>query len=223
MPLIPLLYDGFGYFLDIVAGHKDIPGLDLVDLRRLQVEVDELACMMCRFYDHEDERRDAARRILNKIFGARRGVVIPLIEAASIGSVRSDGHVMWRNGVAMLVTDFKNRATGSCAMLKVELVRHVARLHKQKMQEGKKLFRGWRVPCLGLIIIGSDVKFYAVILVDMQYRLVSLTPALSFIPCASDGRDRRLLYSAFTAASVLQAGTSFGCSSQPEKHNEGTH
>jgi hypothetical protein len=38
----------------------------------------------------------------------------------------------------------------------------------------------------------------------MQYRLVSLTPALSFIPCASDGRDRRLLYSAFTAASVLQ-------------------
>jgi hypothetical protein len=155
MPLIPLLSDGFGYFLDIVAGHKDIPGLDLVDLRRLQAEVDELACMMCRFYDHEDERRDAARRILNKIFGARRGVVIPLIEAASIGSVRSDGHVMWRNGVAMLVTDFKNRAMGSYAMLKVELVRHVPRLHKQKMQEGKKLFRGWRVPCLGLIIIGE--------------------------------------------------------------------
>jgi hypothetical protein len=152
MPPIPLLYDGFGYFLDIVAGHKDIPGLDLVDLRRLQAEVDELACMMCRFYDHENERRDVACRILNKIFGARRGVVIPLIEAASIGSVRSDGHVMWRNGVVMLVTDFKNKATGSYAMLKVELVRHVARFHKQKMQEGK---RGWRVPCLGLIIIGE--------------------------------------------------------------------
>jgi hypothetical protein len=38
-----------------------------------------------------------------------------------------------------------------------------------------------------------------------QFRLVSLTPALSCIRSASEGGDRNALYRAFTAASVLQA------------------
>jgi serine/threonine protein kinase len=42
-------------------------------------------------------------------------------------------------------------------------------------------------------------------MIGIQYRLVTLTPALSCMPDASDGRDRRALYTAFTAASVLQA------------------
>ena len=60
----------------------------------------------------------------------------------------------------------------------------------------------------GLIIYilpGSDVKFYALVTVDHQYRLVGLTPALSCIAYASDGRDRKALYRAFAAASVVQA------------------
>lgn len=40
---------------------------------------------------------------------------------------------------------------------------------------------------------------------DTQFRLVSLTPALSCIRSASEGRDRDALYRAFTAASVLHA------------------
>lgn len=53
---------------------------------------------------------------------------------------------------------------------------------------------------------GSDVKFYAIIPVGVQYRLACLTPALSCLLCASDGRDRRAPYAAFIAASVQQAG-----------------
>ena len=53
--------------------------------------------------------------------------------------------------------------------------------------------------------LGPDVKFYAMLSLNAQFRLVSLTPALSCIYSASEGRDRDALYRAFTAASVLQA------------------
>ena len=52
---------------------------------------------------------------------------------------------------------------------------------------------------------GPDIKFYAVLSLGDQFRLVSLTPALSCIPSASEGGDRNTLYRAFTAALVLQA------------------
>lgn len=59
------------------------------------------------------------------------------------------------------------------------------------------------MPGLGITIVGmgrmsvdsslSDVKFYAILSVGAQYRLVSLTPALSCIGSASEGRDREVL------------------------------
>jgi len=49
------------------------------------------------------------------------------------------------------------------------------------------------------------LTFYAIIAIGHQLKLVSLTPTLSCIQSASDGRDRASLYLAFTAASVLQA------------------
>jgi len=49
------------------------------------------------------------------------------------------------------------------------------------------------------------VKFYALVAVDHQYRLVGLTSGLSCIEATSDGRDRKALYRAFAAASVVQA------------------
>ena len=56
-----------------------------------------------------------------------------------------------------------------------------------------------------MIFLGCDITFYAVIAIDHRFRIVSLTPTFSCIQSASDGRDRTFLYSAFTAASVLQA------------------
>jgi Crinkler effector protein N-terminal domain len=155
IPPIPLLYDGFGHFLDIMDGRTDIPGLNLVDMRKLQAGVDKLAHRMCLFYTHEDERRDRALPILNEILAAHSGVQIPLVQPASIGPVRSGGHIIWRNGAVTLLTEFKNRSTGNNAMPDVELVGYVAHLHKQKMQDDKKLFREWRVPCLGLTVVGE--------------------------------------------------------------------
>ncbi|KIL58378.1 hypothetical protein M378DRAFT_181285 [Amanita muscaria Koide BX008] len=69
----------------------------------------------------------------------------------------------------------------------------------------EELYLRWRVPFVGLTIVGCNITFYAIIAIDHRFRIVSLTPGLSCIPSASDGRDRTLLYSAFTAALVLQA------------------
>jgi serine/threonine protein kinase len=55
------------------------------------------------------------------------------------------------------------------------------------------------------ILPGSDVKFYALVAVNHQYRLVGLTPGLSCIAYASNGLDRKALSRAFVAASVVQA------------------
>ncbi|EGN94673.1 hypothetical protein SERLA73DRAFT_187721 [Serpula lacrymans var. lacrymans S7.3] len=88
------------------------------------------------------------------------------------------------------------------------------------MEEHQNVFRGWRVPCLGLtivgeliitkflvlrIILGCDETFYAIIALDHQYRAAPLTSTLSCLPSANDGGDRKALYAAFTAASVVLA------------------
>ncbi|CAA7270391.1 unnamed protein product [Cyclocybe aegerita] len=205
IPPIPLLYNGFGHFLDILDGDADILGLDKVDSSKLRLEVNEFACNMCYFYAMEDDRRDKALPALDKIFAARSGVKIPTIHAAAIGSVRSDGDSVGKHGGVVLTTKFKNRVARITAIPEVELVGYVARSHVKGMEEMRELFERWRVPCLGLTVVGSDVKFYAVIVLDSRYRLVSLTPALSCIRSALDGCDRTALYTAFTTASVLQA------------------
>lgn len=56
------------------------------------------------------------------------------------------------------------------------------------------------MPGLGITIVGSDVRFYAVLSLGTQFRLVNLTPALSSIRSASECRDRDALYRVFTAA-----------------------
>ena len=53
--------------------------------------------------------------------------------------------------------------------------------------------------------LGSEVTFYAVLTMVDRVRLIPLTSTISCIQSACDGRDRKSLYLAFAAASVLQA------------------
>ncbi|KDR69821.1 hypothetical protein GALMADRAFT_76982 [Galerina marginata CBS 339.88] len=202
---ISLLYDGFGDFLDIFDGRADVPGLAEVNILELHKAVDDFALKMCRFYDNDDERRTAALPALNCIFSARTGTTIPSLLAAAIGSLRTDGHNVTKHGGGALIAQFKNRSAGINAIPEVELTGYVAHSHATGMEEHQDLFERWRVPSLGLTVVGPDLRFYGIIAIDHQYRLVNLTPNLSCIPSASDGRDRKALYKAFSAASVLQA------------------
>jgi hypothetical protein len=72
IPPASLLYEGFGEFLDIVAGRTDVEGCNDVDALNLYLAVDEFAESMCRFFPNEDSRADSGRTLLNRIFAARR-------------------------------------------------------------------------------------------------------------------------------------------------------
>jgi hypothetical protein len=86
----------------------------------------------------------------------------------------------------------------------------------------QQLYLGWRVPCVGLTIVGEldisafhryltliflgyELAFYAIVAIDHRFKLVTLTPTFSCLRTACDGCNRRSLHLAFTAASVLQA------------------
>jgi hypothetical protein len=157
IPPIPLLYDGFGHFLDFMDGRRDdIPGLADVDIQELHKTVDDLAVKMTGYFSTEDDRRDAALPCLNRIFAARRGTQIPPLSAAAIGSV-TDGHNTGLHGASMLVAELRNWVTGINSIPEVEMVGYVAHKNRTEMNDeaSRQLFLQWRVPCVGLTIVGE--------------------------------------------------------------------
>jgi hypothetical protein len=155
IPSVALLYEGFGHFLDIMDGRDDVPGLADIDVMDLRSAVDELASKMNQSFTTEDARRDAALPCLAHIFSARRGITIPPIYPAAIGSVRTDGHNLAPHGAAAIVLEFKNRITGISAIPEVELACYVARLNAMGVEAHRQLYPRWRVPCVGLTIVGE--------------------------------------------------------------------
>ncbi|RXW24601.1 hypothetical protein EST38_g1201 [Candolleomyces aberdarensis] len=195
---IALLYHGFGHFEDIIACRK------ATDIEQFKPAVDKFAEAMSRFYLFEDERRDAGLPLLNIILAIRGGAATPLLSAAAIGSVRSGAHSVGRHDGPITVVEFKNELNGIGALPHVEAVANAAHLHA-RIDGWRHLFQEWRIPYLGITIIDHEVRFYAIVLLGHQYRVVSLTPALSCLQSASSGKEREALYRAFAAASELQA------------------
>ena len=52
-----------------------------------------------------------------------------------------------------MVVEFRNKIAGINAIPQVELACYVARLNSTKVDE--QLYLGWRIPCLGLTIVGE--------------------------------------------------------------------
>jgi len=196
IPPVSLLYEGFGDFLDTFCGRQERHHLSQEELS-LKRAVNRFAEQMTRIYPDEDSRRTDGLLALNNILSLR-GSNNKLM-AASIGSVRSDGHFDGPLGSAACVVQFKNELCGSGGIPIVELTSYVAHSHKSAMKNFEEVFRSWRVPCLGLTVVGPCVTFYAVVFV-MQWRVIPLTPTLSCVATACEGADRRNLYAAFWGA-----------------------
>ncbi|KAG6834428.1 hypothetical protein H0H93_008561, partial [Arthromyces matolae] len=120
-----------------------------------------------------------------------------------------------------------NEAAEIPAIPEVELLGRVA--HQQcavETDEMKRLYEGWRMPCLGVTVVGPNVTFYAIIAIHSQFRVVGLSK-LSCISSFAEGGHREALYNAFAAASVLQArilqDMESHLSQLPPKIPDGTH
>ena len=75
---------------------------------------------------------------------------IPPLAATSIFSYRSDG----LHGGAVCVTEFKNEIHGISLVPYVEATAYAVQTHTAMIPA---LFQGWRLPCLGLTIVGESL------------------------------------------------------------------
>jgi len=60
-----------------------------------------------------------------------------------------------KHGGAGIITEFRNRAANNNAIAEVEMAGYVAHLHLKGMEVHKELFERWRVPCLGMTVVGE--------------------------------------------------------------------
>ena len=137
--------------------HDNVPRLADVEVLKLREVVDDLASKMTGYFSKEDGRMDAALPCLNCIFEARRGIKIPPLSPTAIGSVKTDGHNIATHSAGTMTVEFKNWSMGISALPQIELVCYVARLNATGMNDEarRQLFLWWRVPCVGLTIVGE--------------------------------------------------------------------
>ena len=141
--------------MDIVDGSDDVPGLADVKAAELRTAVDHLASKMTELTETEEDRREQGLVYLREIFAARRGVEIPQISPSAIGSISSDGHNIRKNGTSSIVVVFKKSQSG-ISIPQVELAGYFAHLNARLNPE---IYRQWRVPCLGVTIVGELYSF----------------------------------------------------------------
>jgi len=154
IPPVVLLYHGFGLFYDIFHGQINIPQLEKIDEPRFAQNVDRFLQLMGSYYLKEDARRNEGLKIINDILTSRSDAGnIPPLAASSILNYRSDGHMVGPHGGAVCVTEFKDEIHSISSVPYVEATAYAAQTHTAVIPA---LFRGWRVPCLGLTIVGES-------------------------------------------------------------------
>ncbi|KAH0830118.1 hypothetical protein J3R83DRAFT_1456 [Lanmaoa asiatica] len=207
LPPISLQYEGFGHFLDIFHGREDVPGMENVSSATLISAVDDFADLMSHVFATEAVRRGKGLAALNVIFLARTdNISFQFMPPAVSNNSASDGHILGPHHIAYCITEFKNEPGDVTSIPYVQMASYFAHSIREASERPASMMvmNGWNLPCLGLTIVGHYVTFYAMIFFG-QWRIVSLTPALSCTRDSGQGADRLALYAAFTAASVLLA------------------
>jgi hypothetical protein len=152
VPPASLLYDGFGHFMDIFRRREDV----LTPERRdLESAVDNFADLMSSFFDNEDKRKMTGLDALNEILSLNGH---NKLAAASIDStpIHSDGHYNGPHDAVSYIVKFINELVDISSMPLIELIGYVAHSHAQSMKSHEELYVGWRVPSLGMTIVGKS-------------------------------------------------------------------
>jgi hypothetical protein len=180
-----LLYDGYGHFLDIFRRREEAPALTddrrqlevtvnvfaeamaalyETDDERKEKGLGALNAILMLDSHEMDPGPDFEGGINMKALKAvmRLGGINPgynTLTAASVDSessgVHSDGHYNGPHEAISCIVSFKNELVDIHSMPLLELTTHIARSHAQSRKTHKWLYLGWRVPCLGLTIVGE--------------------------------------------------------------------
>jgi hypothetical protein len=131
------------------------PYLSNIDFPALEAAVDDFANKMGEFFESEDDRCDQGFPLLNAIFSCRKENAPTFLALRTESrSYRSDGHILSAHQSAGTIIDFKNKITGITSIPDIEAAAYVAQLNiASRYRSG--LFGRWRVPCLGLTVVGE--------------------------------------------------------------------
>ena len=165
-PPIALQYQGFGHFLDIVSGCKNVPGTEDVQSAELELAVDIFADRMTDFYADEYSRQKMGLDALNEIFKMRADLKPFRLLPAKIGErAFSDGHFLGEHKAACCVVEFKIEQGIGKAIPYIEMAGYFAHSAKEAMSyaNSKTLMSGWNVPGLGITVIGTSYIMSALV------------------------------------------------------------
>jgi hypothetical protein len=111
---------------------------------------------MGEFFVNEDARRDEGLPLLNAIFLCRKRDAPTFLAlcAESFSGYRSDGHNVAAHHSAGTILEFKNKITGITSIPEIEATAYFAQLNITS-RYGSEFFGRWRVPCLGITVIGE--------------------------------------------------------------------
>ncbi|KAH6911199.1 hypothetical protein BKA70DRAFT_1269690 [Coprinopsis sp. MPI-PUGE-AT-0042] len=226
---LSLLYPPFGSFADVVMGRAPIP-FDLYC--SLVPAVDEFANAMEGRFPDDMARIHSARFFIDRIFKHKNvpsltagaiadtfpsdrhdqgpyKALLAMFDSPSLSSIPivdtgvSDGHSMGPHGVPLAVLQVRNTVNSRGTNPEVQAVSCAAHIHARMSPPSSDLLDRWRIPCLGITVTGTYIRFNAILTLRHRYRIVSITPGYSFSPFATGGRDRKELYLAFAASCIL--------------------
>ncbi|KAH9991294.1 hypothetical protein BJV77DRAFT_1008779 [Russula vinacea] len=169
--------------------------------RKFQLAVDTFASVMCRHFRDKEVRRMAVLGALNGIFRSYEPFSLPLIVPDTIAGERvSDGHANGPAQVMETVVGFEDNTDPEIQNTSCYL-----QMNDSQMRLGthKKSFEKYLCPALGISIIGSNIGFGALLLLD-RARYVGLTPKLSTHSPSGGNFHRPTLFRAFLAACTLR-------------------
>lgn len=196
VPPLSLLYDGFGTFLDIASGSKPS------SIHHLHSAIDAFATDMCPLYPLEHIKRDTLLPRLNHIFRSDDPET-PFLEAVSLGNITTDAYNIVASMAGHIVIEVKNELPGMPTHPHAEGAGYFAWLLKDHLNHPQFLHH-WRVPFLGIVIIGIYIEFHGFVWLGGKIRSAILVPPVPCLRTAAEGQSRQTLYRAFAAAIQLK-------------------
>jgi hypothetical protein len=148
VPPASLLYDGFGHFMDDFRRREDAHDLAT---KRCEVElaVDNFAEEMSSIYNNQAIKKSAGISALNEILSIDNDNELTAADDDCVA------HYDGPHDAASCIVVFKSELVDISSIPAVELTSYVARSHAQSRIRFKELYSGWRVPCLGMTIVGK--------------------------------------------------------------------
>jgi hypothetical protein len=151
VPPASLLYDGFGHFMDDFRHREDAYDMG-TERWELESAVNDFAEEMTVIYNNDDDRMRECLRALDEIFSLDSHNELMATDI-DCGAYYDGPH-----GAVSCIAVIKNELVDINSIPVVELTSHVARLHDQSMMRLEDPYGGWRVPYLGLTVVGKLIS-----------------------------------------------------------------